>query len=71
LYLSEINDFIEDGKRLNAVPTHISVYRDDSNLLFTLVLGRVDNASACNILTKATAKKVTQIKKTLKRLIDL
>ena len=62
-YEDEINNFIGDGRRLNSVPSYINVYRDDSDLLFLMILSRVENVSACTILTAATTKEVSGVKK--------
>lgn len=66
-YRSEVDDLINDAKRFNVVPTQITVYRDDQDMLFSTVFSRVDNASACTILTSATAKDITQASKKLKK----
>ena len=59
-YEDEIDDFIGDGRRLNTVPSYINVYRDDSDLLFSMIFSRVENVSACTILTTATRKQVSR-----------
>ena len=66
-YLSEVEEIITDAKRFNTVPTHINVYRDDLDLLFSIVFGRVDNASACTILTSATIAQVSRTTEDLKK----
>ena len=45
---------------MNTVPSHINVYRDDTDLLFSMIFTRVENASACTILTAATTREVSQ-----------
>ena len=60
IYEDEIDDFIGDGRRLNTVPLYINVYRDDSDLLFSMIFSRVENVSACTILTRATRKRVSR-----------
>ena len=59
-YEEEIEDFIADGKRLNTVPSYINAYRDDLDLLFSTIFARVQNASACTILTAATTQEVSE-----------
>ena len=66
-YEDEIDDFIGDGRRLNLVPCYINVYRDDSDVLFSMIFGRVKNASACIILTAATTREVSQKTKELRK----
>ena len=68
-YEVEINDFISDGRRLNAVPSYINPYRDDQDLLFSMVFSRVNNASACVILSSpnTTVSDVTQQRKKIRR----
>ena len=59
-YEEEIDDFIADGRRLNTVPAFINVYRDDSDLLFSVIFTRVKNALACILLTAATRRQVSR-----------
>ena len=63
LYLSELQELIETAKDRDAVPTHISVYRDDSDLLFSIVFSRVNSGSACVVLVSVTPNKVLQEKR--------
>ena len=59
-YEEEVDDFIADGTRLNTVPSYINVYRDDLDVLFSMIFTRVPNALACTILTAATTREVSQ-----------
>ena len=67
MYEEEIDDFIADGRRLNTVPSYINVYRDDTDLLFSMIFSRVANASACTVLTAATKRQVSQTKSNMRR----
>ena len=67
LFLSEIDESITEGRIRNIVPTHINVYRDDTDILFSVVFSGVDNATACTILTSATINTVSETKKRLKK----
>ena len=53
-YEEEIDDFVSDGRRLNSVPSYINAYRDDRDLLFSMIFSRVNNASACIVLSSPT-----------------
>lgn len=68
LYEDDIDYFVSDGRRLNAVPSYINPYKDDSDLLFSIIFSRVKNASACvvvsSVTTKAVAEKTKELKKT-------
>lgn len=66
-YLSEIDDLVAEANRFNAVPSHITVYEDDLDMLFSMVFSRVDNASACTVLTSSTTKQVSDTTKRLRR----
>ena len=66
-YEEEIDDLIGDGRRLNIVPSYINAYRDDSDLLFSMIFNRVENASACTILTAASIKQVKGKRKEIRR----
>ena len=49
-YEEEIMDFVSDGKRLNNVPSYFNAYKDDTDLLFSMIFSEVKNASACVVL---------------------
>ena len=65
--MSEIDDLVEEAKRFNTVPSHIAVYEDDLDMLFSMVFSRVDNASACTVLTSATTRQVADTTKSLRK----
>ena len=69
LYEDEIEDFIADAIRFIAVPSYINPYRDDQDLLFSIVFSRVNNASACVILSppNTTVSDVEQKRKEIRR----
>ena len=61
-YEEEIEDFVSDGRRLNTVPSYINAYKDDRDILFSMIFSKVSNASACIVLSSpsTTVNDVTQ-----------
>ena len=66
-YEGELDYFVKDGRKRNVVPSHISAYRDDTNMLFSMVFSRVKNATACEVLSSASPKQVKDKTKALKK----
>ena len=59
-YEEEIMDFVSDGKRLNNVPSYFNAYKDDTDVLFSMIFSEVKNASACVVLNSATTQSIKQ-----------